>query len=77
MIHIGNITEPMFIPAGSNVLSVDPIYIEYSGYEYSEFKDPDRPAFDFIADRLYPDGSIERSVECTSLPGRETIERVK
>ena len=69
------ITEPIFVPPGTAVITRDPLTVELADYDYEPFSDPRAPAFDFIADRLHPDGRIDRAVPCTSLPGRTTIER--
>lgn len=75
IIEIGHIDSPMFLPLGSEVVSVSPLVVMLADYDYDPFSSPVRPAFDFISDKLYPDGSIERSVHCTSLPGRRIIEK--
>lgn len=69
------LTEPVFVPEGATVVSVDPLRVDLPDYDYEPFAVPAAPAFDFIADRLHPDGRIDRAVPCTSLPGRTTIER--
>lgn len=69
------LTEPAFVPEGTTVVSVDPLRVDLPDYDYTPFADPAASAFDFTADRLHPDGRIDRAVPCTSLPGRTTIER--
>lgn len=69
------IHEPTFVPEGTTVVGVDPLTVDLPDYDYAPFSDAAAAAFDFVADRLHPDGRIDRAVTCTSLPGRTTIER--
>ncbi|MBU8833590.1 DUF7233 domain-containing protein [Mycolicibacterium goodii] len=71
-----NLDQPMFVPRGTQVITTDPLVVELADYDYTPFSNPLAPAFDLLADRLHPDGSIDRDVPCTSLPGRSTIERI-
>lgn len=75
MILVLDISEPVFVPSGSDVIVPSPLVVKIPEYDYGPFSDPESPAFDFIADKLYPDGTIVKDVPCTSLPGRTTVEK--
>lgn len=64
------------VPSGTAVVSLaPPVITVHIAYDYEPFRSRTNPAFDFVGDRLHPDGTIDRDVTFTSLPGRTTIER--